>query len=75
MRIMVPCKPGKKQDESTDDSNPNIDIHSDTTSRIIDAIKSWKKFYDILEHEIILCLKDSVEEENESFLDKLRLVA
>jgi hypothetical protein len=72
---MAPHKPGKKQDASTDDSNPNTDILSDTTSRITDTIKSWKQVYDILEHEILLCPDDSVEEEDESFSAKLRLVA
>ena len=72
---MAPHKATKKQDASTDDSNPNTYICSDTTSQIIDAIKSWKQVYDILEHEILLCLNDSAEEEDDSFSTKLRLVA
>ena len=59
---MVPCKPGKKQDALVDDSNPNKDILLDTTSRIGDAIKSWKQVYNILEHEIVVYPNDSAEE-------------
>ena len=72
---MPPCKPGKKQDALADDSNPNKDILLDTTSRITDTIKSWKYVYDILEHEILLCSDDSMDEEDESFSRKIRLVA
>jgi hypothetical protein len=72
---MVPCKLGKKKDASADDSNPNTYILLNTTSRITDAIKSWKHVYDILEHEILLYPNDSAEEEDELFLAKLRLVA
>ena len=71
---MVPHKLGKKQDASIDDSNPNTDILSDTTSRITYAIKSWKKVYDILEHEISFFPDDSIEEEDEFFKAKLRFV-
>jgi hypothetical protein len=55
---MSPHKAGKKQESSAEDSNPNMDILSDTTARITDAIKSWKQVYDILEHEILLCPDD-----------------
>jgi hypothetical protein len=72
---MSPHKAGKKQESSAEDSNPNMDILSDTTARITDAIKSWKQVYDILEHEILLCPDDSTEEDDETFSAKLRLVA
>jgi hypothetical protein len=71
---MVPRKPGKKQDASRDDSKPKTYILSDTTSRITNTIKSSKHVYDILEHEIFLCLYDSEEEEDEKFSTKLSLV-
>jgi hypothetical protein len=57
------------------DSNPNVDVLSDTTSRVIDAIKSWRQVSNILEHAIINFPDDSVEEEDESFSTKLKFVA
>jgi hypothetical protein len=71
---MVPHKVAKKKYASADDSNPNTNVLSDTTSRITDSIKSWKKVYDILEHDILICLDDSAEEEDKFFLVKLKLV-
>jgi hypothetical protein len=50
---MVPRKVEKKLDALGDDSNPNADVLSDTTLQVIDVIKSWKKVFDILEHEIL----------------------
>ena len=72
---MVPRKAMKKQDALADDSNPNTDVLSDTTPRIMDTIKSWKKVYDILEHEIIIFPDNSAEEYDDSFLAKIILVA
>jgi hypothetical protein len=69
---MVPRKAAKKLDASGDDSNPNKNVLSDTTSRIVDAIKTWKQVFDVLEHEIINCPNDSTEEDNDSFKTKLR---
>jgi len=65
----------RKEGKSTEDSNPNTDILSYTTSRITDAIKTWKQVYAILEHKFFLCPDDSTEEEDELFSTKLRLVA
>jgi hypothetical protein len=31
----------KRQDQSVEELNPNSDIYSDTTARLIDNIKSW----------------------------------
>jgi hypothetical protein len=64
---MAPRKATRKLDALGDDSNPNIDVLSNTTPRVTDTIKSSKQVYDILEHEIINCPDDSAEEENESF--------
>jgi hypothetical protein len=58
---MAPHKPGKNKYALVDDSNPNTDILSNTTSQITDTIKSWKLVYDVLEHEILLCLNDSTK--------------
>jgi hypothetical protein len=58
-----------------DDSNPNADVLSDTTLRVVDAIKTWTHVFDVLEHEIINCPNDSVEEDDKSFTAKLRHVA
>jgi len=39
---MAPRNDAKTLDASGDDSNPNADVLSDKTSRVTDAIKSWK---------------------------------
>ena len=65
----------RKEGKSTEDSNPNTDILSDTTAQITNTIKTWKQVYNILEQKILLCPDDSTEEEDESFSTKLRLVA
>jgi hypothetical protein len=59
---MGPRKAGRKHDFFTKESNPNVDILSDTIARTTNTIKSWKQVYDILEQEISLCSNDSTEE-------------
>jgi hypothetical protein len=68
---MAPCKEGKKQDSSVDESNPNTDMLLDSTTQLTDATKTWKHVYDILNHEILLCLDNSAKEDNDTFLAKL----
>jgi len=75
MKIIVPRKAAKKIDALRDDSNPNTDVLSDTTLRVADTIKTWKQFFDVLEHEIINYPDDSVEEEDDYFTAKLRHIA
>jgi hypothetical protein len=41
----------------------------------VDAIKTWTQVFDVLEHEIINCPDDSVEEDDDSYTTKLRHVA
>jgi hypothetical protein len=41
----------------------------------MDAIKTWTQVFDVLEHEIINCPDDSVEEDDDSYTTKLRHVA
>jgi hypothetical protein len=48
---MAPRKSTRSQDQSVEESNPNLDIYSNTTSRLIDNIKSWVWVYEILEDE------------------------
>jgi hypothetical protein len=73
---MASRKRGKKQDLSTGESNPNAYILLDITTRMKNATKSWKQFYDILEYKLSnsLCLDDLVEEDDDTFLAKLRFV-
>jgi hypothetical protein len=59
---MAPRKDAKNLDASGDDSNPNIDVLSETTLRVADAIKTWTQVFEVLEHEIINCPDDSAEE-------------
>ena len=70
---MVPRKDASKIDALGDDSNPNIDVLSDNTPWVMNAIKSWKKVYDILECEIINYPNYSAKEDDEAFSAKLRL--
>jgi len=72
---MVSRKAGKKRDSSIDESNPRADILLDTTARLTDDTKTWKHVYEILEHENLLCLDDSVEEYDDTFSAKLGHVA
>ena len=74
---MASRKRGKKQDLSTGESNPNAYILLDITTRMKNATKSWKQFYDILEYKLSnsLCLDDLVEEDDDTFSAKLRHVA
>jgi hypothetical protein len=58
---MVPQKFAKNLDASGDDSNPNVDLLSDTTPRFADAIKNWTQVFGDLEHEIIKYLDDSTK--------------
>jgi hypothetical protein len=72
---MVPRKAAKKLDALGDDSNTNADVLSNTTPRVVDAIKTWKQVFDILEHETINCPDNSAEEDDGSFAAKLRSIA
>jgi hypothetical protein len=62
---MAPRKMMKKPDAAGEDSNPNVDILSDTTPRAIDTVKSWTQVFEVLEQEIINCPEDSGDEEDE----------
>jgi hypothetical protein len=72
---MAPRKMMKKPDTAGEDSNPNADILSDTMPRATYTVKTWTQVFKILEWEIINCLEDSSEEEDDSFTTKLRHVA
>jgi hypothetical protein len=52
----------KNPDAAGKDSNPNVDFLLDTTPRATYTIKSWMHMFDILEHEIINCPKESIKE-------------
>jgi hypothetical protein len=72
---MAPLKSAKKLDASSYDSNPNAYVLSDTTPRVANTIKTWKQVFDLLEHEIINYLDESIEEDYEYFTSKIRHVA
>jgi hypothetical protein len=65
----------KKTDAAGEVSNPNTDVLSDTTPRVIDTVKSWTQVFDILEHELINCPEDSDDEVNETHATKLKDIA
>ena len=75
MRIIAQQKAAKKLDASGDDSNPNADVLSNRTLWVADAIKTWMQVFDVLEHEIINCLDDSTEEDDNSYTTKIKDVS
>ena len=63
---MAPQKITKNIDAVGEDSNPNVDILSNTTLWAIDTVKTWMQVFNIMEREIINSLEDSAEEENDT---------
>ena len=57
--------------EVSESANPNIDLLSDTSARVIDIVKSWTYVFDILEHELINCPEDSGDEVSETHATKI----
>jgi hypothetical protein len=49
---MAPRKAPKKSEEVAEISSPEGDVISDTTSRAIDSIKSWRQYFETLDYEI-----------------------
>jgi hypothetical protein len=72
---MAPRTMEKTLDAAGEDLNPNADILSDTTLRVVDTIKTWMQFFEILEHEIINYPEDFFEEDDDSYAAKLRHIA
>jgi hypothetical protein len=72
---MAPRKMTKNLDATGEDSNPNVNVLSDTTPREMDTVKTWMQVFDIMEREIINCLEDSVEEEDETYTAKLKHIS
>jgi hypothetical protein len=72
---MEPQKMMKNPDATSEDSNPNVDVLSNTTMRAMDTVKSWTQVFEVLEHEIINCPEDSAEEEDDTYATKLRHIA
>jgi hypothetical protein len=72
---MAPRKMMKRPDAASEGSNPNADIMSDTAPRAIDTVKSWTQVFEVLEHEIINCPKDSGDEEDDTHAATLEYIA
>jgi hypothetical protein len=72
---MAPRKATRRQDPSVEESNPNLDIYSDTTALLTDSIKSWAWVYEILEDEKSIPLDESSEGEDVLTINKLKEVA
>ena len=74
---MVPHRGEKKlfQDQSTEESNPNDNIYSDTTSCLIGSIKSWVYVYEILKEEKSIISDDASEGEDVVNTNNLKDVA
>jgi hypothetical protein len=68
---MAPRKMMKKIDAAGEDSNPNVDVLSDTTPRAIEAIKYWTRVFEVLKQEIINYPEDSSDEEDDTYAAKL----
>jgi len=65
----------KKHEAAGKDSNPNANVLSDTTPRSMETVKSWMQMFEVLEKEIINCLEDSTEEEDNAYATKIRRIA
>jgi hypothetical protein len=72
---MAPRKATRRQDPSVEESNPNLDIYSDTTALLTDSIKSWAQVYEILEDEKSIPSDESSEGEDVLTINKLKEVA
>jgi hypothetical protein len=72
---MVPRKITKNSDATGEDSSPNANILPDTTLRATDTVKTWKQVFNILECEIINFPEDSAEEEDDTYIAKLKHIA
>jgi hypothetical protein len=68
---MVPWKMTKNPDMAGEDSNPNVDVISDTTPQATCTIKTWTQVFEILECEIINYPEDSAEEEDYTYTTKV----
>jgi len=65
----------RKLDVAGEDSIPNMDVLSDTTPWAIDDIKYWTQVFEVMEQEIINCLGDSYDEEDDTYTTKLIHIA
>lgn len=65
----------KKPDAVGEDSNLNADILLDTMPRAINTVKTWTQVFEILEREIINCPEDFAEEEDDTYVAKIRHIA
>jgi hypothetical protein len=65
----------KNDDATGENSNPNADVLSNTTPRAMDNVKFWTQVFEVMEHEIINCLEDSAEEEEDTYMAKLKHIA
>jgi uncharacterized protein YllA (UPF0747 family) len=55
--------------------NSNTNVLSDTSSRVVDTVKTWTQVFDILQHELINCLEESGYEVTETQATKLKYIA
>lgn len=69
---MAPRKAPKAVVES---SGQGSDIVSDTLPRSINTIKTWTHISNVLQPEVINCLDDSCDEENDDMSTKYKIVS
>jgi hypothetical protein len=69
---MAPWKEAKASSES---SNPNTNIISDTSPKSQDTTKTWTQVFDILQYELINCPNDSGVEETKTQATKYKTIA
>ena len=65
----------KNPNADGEDSNPNADVFSDTTTRAIDIVKYWMQVLEVLEQDIINYPEESAEEEYDTYAAKLKHIA
>jgi hypothetical protein len=67
--------PRKVVKASSEISNPNTDIITDTSPRSQNTMKTWTQVFNILEYELINCPDDSSNEEIETQATKYKIIA
>jgi hypothetical protein len=69
---MAPQKMAKEAGESM---NPNTNVLSNTSPRVVDTVKTWTQVFDILQHNLINCPEDSGDKVTETHATNLRDIA
>jgi hypothetical protein len=67
--------PRKAPKAATESSGQGSDIVSDTSPRSINTIKTWTHISNVLQPEVINCLDDSCDNEDDDISTKYKIIA